>query len=102
LVRLEVVEHKGGEHSVEGLFGIRKLIRKPFTELDGDRRSFRFASGTGEGLRVRIESNYDDIRVQALDQHDETAGAAPDVENAVTRANGRLFEKRSPRSIDPK
>src|SRR5262249_27272052 len=38
---------------------------------------------------------YVDIRMKALDQHSQGAGAAADVENAVTRPKGRLIDERS-------
>src|SRR5262245_15515402 len=88
------MEHKGGEHSVEGSVRIRKLIRKPLIELDSNRRSFRLASCSGERLRIRIESDDIDIRMKALDQCDQGASATADVENAMPWLNSRLVEKR--------
>src|SRR5207247_1176527 len=99
LVLLEVVEHEGGEYSIEGRIGIRKLIGKPLIELDRDRRSFRLASCSCKRLRIRIESNNVDVRMEALDQRDQAAGAATDVENAMTWPKGRLIEQCPPGCI---
>src|SRR5262245_7726280 len=88
------MEHKGGEHSVEGSVRIWKIIRKPLIELDSNRRSFRLASCSGERLRIRVESDDIDIRMMALDQCDQGASATADIKNAMPWLNSRLVEKR--------
>src|SRR5437867_1660708 len=95
LLRREVVEHQGREHEIEGCRGIRQLVREPSIEPDGDRFSLRLAPRSGERLRVGVEPDHLDVRMEALDQHHQTARAAPDVENALTRANPGLLEERS-------
>src|SRR5262245_41832824 len=88
------MEHKGGEHSIEGGVRIRELIRKPLIELNSNRRSFRLASCSGERLRIGIESEDIDVRMKALDLCDHGASATADVKNTMPRLNGRWIEKR--------
>src|SRR6266511_1935204 len=52
---LEVMQHEGRKHAIEGCLPIRKCIRKPLIELDGDPGSVRLAYSSGERLRVGIE-----------------------------------------------
>src|SRR5574341_2212022 len=85
LLRWKVVEHKGGEYPIEGGVRIREPIRKPLIELDGASGAFRLASSSGEGLRIGIQANDVNVRVKTLDQHDQAARSAADVEHAVTR-----------------
>src|SRR5262245_50441144 len=82
LVWLQVVEHEGGEHAIEGRRGIRKRIRKPLIEVDGDRCPCRLSYGVGERLRIGIDANDLDLRMPALEQYDQAASAAADVEHA--------------------
>ena len=53
----------------------------------------------GGRLRIGIESKYVDARMNSLDQHNQAATAAANVENAVTWPNGRLIEESPPGRI---
>src|SRR6266853_6682500 len=66
LVCGDVMEHEGGKHTVEGRFGIGKLIAKTLVEVDRDRCAGRLASGSSERLRVGIESNDVGLRIEAF------------------------------------
>src|SRR5260370_33038962 len=66
LIRGDVVEHEGGEHTVEGPVGIRKLIAKPPIELDRDRCACRLTARSSECFRVGIESNDIGPRIEAV------------------------------------
>jgi hypothetical protein len=56
----------------------------------------RFPPASGKRLRIGIESDNIGVRMKALDQHDQAAGAAADVEHTVTWANRRLIEEGMP------
>src|SRR5713101_2553689 len=66
LVRWDVVEHERGQHTVEGRFGIRKLVAKTLVEVDRDRCDGGLASGAGERLRVGIEPNGVGLWIEAF------------------------------------
>jgi hypothetical protein len=99
-VRPEVVEHERGEDSIEGRLGIREVIRKALIELDRDSCSMGLSSASGERLQIGVESNNFDTGVRTLDQSGQSPRSAPDVENAVSRSNGRLIEKCPPYRIN--
>src|SRR5262245_49509623 len=98
-VLLDVVEHKGGEDSIKKRLRIRKRIRISLIELDGNPCVFRLASCPCKRPWVRIEPDNIDVRIKMLDQHDQAAGSAADVENAVGGPDSRLIEERPSDSI---
>src|SRR5437016_2874281 len=101
-VRREVVEHERRKYAIEPRLGIRKLVSKSLIELDGDRCSRGLASGAGQSLGVGIKSNHFDVRIKLLDQRGQSARAAAHVENALTRPQRRLVEKRPPGRVTAK
>ena len=54
LIRSEMVEHEGGEHSIKGRVGTWQYIRKALIELDRDCPSFRHSSASCKRLRIGI------------------------------------------------
>jgi hypothetical protein len=91
--RIEMMEHKGGEHSIEGLVGIRKVMQEPLIELYRDRRSLCFASCSGQCFRIRIEPNYSDVGMKSFDNSYQCAGAAADLKNVITRPDAGLIDE---------
>src|SRR5712664_421265 len=66
LVRWDVVEHERGQHTVEGHFGIGKLVAKTLVKADRYRCAGPLPSGSGERLRVGIESNGVGLWIEAF------------------------------------
>ena len=60
--RLEVVEHEGGEDSVEARVWVGKLLGEAAIELNGECLSGGLAPGAGECLGVGVEPDDIDVR----------------------------------------
>src|ERR1700758_530712 len=97
-----MVEHEGGEHSIEGRLGIWQIIRRALIELDRYFCSLRLSLGTGQRLRIGIESGNCDIRMKPLDQDCQSTGTTADVEDAMSVPEGCLIEEYPPCSIGAK
>src|SRR5215472_12909986 len=96
LLRLKMVEHEGGEHSIKRRVGIRQLVRKSLVELDGDGRSFRLSPGPGKRPRIGIESNNGYRWIAPFDQRSQCACAAANIEHAMRGLESRLIQERLP------
>jgi hypothetical protein len=66
IVRPEVVKHEGGEYPVERSVRVRKLLREPEIQSNGERFAPGLSPGPGERLRVGIQPDYLRIRMEAF------------------------------------
>src|SRR5262245_53199628 len=90
-----MVKHEGGEHAIEGGIRVRELVREAAIESYRKLRSLRFLGRPGERLRVGINAHHLDVRMKLVDQHDESARAATEIERALAGPKGGLIEKSS-------
>jgi hypothetical protein len=88
----QVVEHERREYAVEARSGVWKVISESLIELDGNRRLRCLASGAGESLGVRVDSDHLDIRMKTLGQCRQCAGTTSDIKNAIPRPESGMIE----------
>src|SRR5262249_59671944 len=82
LVALEVVEHERREDAVVGAVRIRQLVGIPAIERYRYVLTVRLSPGAVERLRVGVEPDDVDRRVERLHEQREVAGPAADLEAA--------------------
>src|SRR5215831_5025975 len=94
---MDMMKHEGREYAVEGRVGIRQLIGKALIKLDGKPCSCCLLLGSGQRFQIWIEPHNGDFGMNALDQLNQSARPAADVENTIAGADplfGGAFSSR--------
>src|SRR5262249_5593649 len=93
LVAVQVVEHEGGEHAIEGTVRIRQHVGEPTIELYREHFPLGLSPGAGERFGIGIEPDHFGPWLEAFDEKGQVPGTAANFENPVTRPNACLLEK---------
>jgi hypothetical protein len=95
----QVVEHKRGEHAIEGVLGIGQSIGKSLIKLDREFGMCRFALCTRQSFWIRIKSNDCGFRMKPLDHHGQRTRTAAHFEDTMSGTEIGLIYKCSPRGV---
>ncbi len=91
--RIQMMEYQTGQHTVEGISGIRQSVACPLMPSDVYARLRGFLSGYFQHLGIHIQP--DDLRLgmPLLDQDRERSRAAPQVQHPMAGLNLRLLDQ---------
>lgn len=90
---LEVVEHEGGQHSVERGVRIGKLLGEAQVELDRGGLAFGFSPSPIQRLRIGVEPDNLGFGMSAFEKNGHIAGPAANLKHAIARMDIRLIDQ---------
>ena len=96
----QVVQHERGEHALEGAVGVGQRVAEPLVERQHDAGPGRLAPGARERRRVGIDPDDGDPGMSPRDSSSgQAAGAAAEVEHALTGLERGLLHQRGPGGV---